>query len=62
MTQFYDYGSGRFGHYDTDQDRGSHFDYESYEEWDNVGIKNLGRLTGNAVPPLLGQHIGEAIF
>lgn len=71
-TQFYNYGSGRFGHYDTDQNRALSLlegallqtfpeDYEFYEDWKKVGVKNVGRLIGNAVPPLLGEHIGEAI-
>jgi DNA (cytosine-5)-methyltransferase 1 len=71
-TQFYNYGSGRFGHYDTDQDRALTLlegallqtfpqEYDFYDEWDDVGVKNLGRLIGNAVPPLLGAHVGEAI-
>lgn len=72
-TQFYNYGSGRFGHYDTDQNRALTLlegailqtfpeDYEFYDEWEDVGVTNLGRLIGNAVPPLLGKHIGEAIL
>lgn len=72
-TQFYNYGSGRFGHYDTDQDRALSIlegallqtfpeDYDFYENWEDVGVKNLGRLIGNAVPPLLGEYMGEAIL
>lgn len=72
-TQFYNYGSGRFGHYDTDQDRALSLlegallqtfpeDYAFYDEWEEVGVKNVGRLIGNAVPPRLGTHIGEAIL
>lgn len=72
-TQFYNYGSGRFGHYDTDQDRALSLlegallqtfpeDYEFYDEWDDVGVKNAGRLIGNAVPPRLAAFIGEAIL
>lgn len=72
-TQFYNYGSGRFGHYDTNQDRALTLlegallqtfpkNYDFYEDWDDVGVKNLGRLIGNAVPPLLGKQIGEAIL
>lgn len=71
-TQFYNYGSGRFGHYDTEQDRALSLlegallqtfpeDYEFYEDWDDVGVKNLGRLIGNAVPPRLARIVGEAI-
>ena len=72
-TQFYNYGSGRFGHYDTDQDRALSLlegallqtfpeDYDFYDDWEDVGVKNLGRLIGNAVPPLLGEHIGRGIL
>lgn len=71
-TQFYNYGSGRFGHYDTDQNRALSAlegallqtfpqDYQFYDDWDDVGIKNLGRLIGNAVPPRLGEIIGRTI-
>jgi len=71
-TQFYNYGSGRFGHYDTDQDRALSLlegallqtfpaDYEFYDEWEEVGVKNLGRLIGNAVPPRLGEVVGHAV-
>jgi len=72
-TQFYNYGSGRFGHYDTDQDRALSLregallqtfpdDYEFFETWDDVGVSNLGKLIGNAVPPKLGERIGEGII
>lgn len=72
-TQFYNYGSGRFGHYDTDQNRAISLlegallqtfpqDYDFYEDWEDVGVKNLGRLIGNAVPPLLAEHIGNGIL
>ena len=72
-TQFYNYGSGRFGHYDTDQNRALSLlegallqtfpeDYTFYDEWEDVGVKNVGRLIGNAVPPRLAEYIGEAIL
>jgi DNA (cytosine-5)-methyltransferase 1 len=72
-TQFYNYGSGRFGHYDTDQDRALSLlegallqtfpeEFEFYDDWDDVGVKNLGRLIGNAVPPRLGEIAGQAIL
>ncbi|TMT79142.1 DNA cytosine methyltransferase [Haloterrigena sp. H1] len=72
-TQFYNYGSGRFGHYDTDQDRALSLlegallqtfpeDYDFYDNWDDVGVSNLGRLIGNAVPPRLGEYIGKGIL
>ena len=71
-TQFYNYGSGRFGHYDTDQDRALSLlegallqtfpeGYEFYDEWADVGATNVGRLIGNAVPPKLGEHVGKAV-
>lgn len=71
-TQFYNYGSGRFGHYDTDQDRALSLlegallqtfpeGYEFCDEWADAGATNVGRLIGNAVPPKLGEHVGEAI-
>ena len=72
-TQFYNYGSGRFGHYDTEQDRALSLlegsllqtfpeDYDFYDEWDDVGVKNVGRLIGNAVPPRLARYVGEGIL
>lgn len=71
-TQFYNYGSGRFGHYDTDQDRALSLlegallqsfpqDYDFYSEWQEVGVKNVGRLIGNAVPPKLAKIIGDEV-
>lgn len=71
-TQFYNYGSGRFGHYDPEQNRALSMregallqtfpeEYEFYDEWSDVGTKNLGRLIGNAVPPRLGEVIGKGI-
>ncbi|WP_234699169.1 DNA cytosine methyltransferase [Halorubrum sp. LN27] len=72
-TQFYNYGSGRFGHYDTDQNRAISLlegamlqtfpeNYQFVEDWEEATITQLGRWIGNAVPPLLGQRIGEAIL
>lgn len=72
-TQFYNYGSGRFGHYDTNQDRALSLlegailqtfppDYEFFADFDDVGVKNAGRLIGNAVPPKLGEIAGKAIL
>jgi DNA (cytosine-5)-methyltransferase 1 len=71
-TQFYNYGSGRFGHYDTTQNRALSLlegallqtfpaSYDFYDDWEDVGVQNLGRLIGNAVPPKLGEHIGRGI-
>ncbi len=72
-TQFYNYGSGRFGHYDMEQNRALSIlegallqtfpqDYEFYEDWEDVGVKNLGRLIGNAVPPRLAEIVGRSIL
>lgn len=72
-TQFYNYGSGRFGHYDTDQNRAISLlegamlqtfpeDYQFVDDWEEATITQLGQWIGNAVPPLLGQRIGEAIL
>jgi len=72
-TQFYNYGSGRFGHYDTDQNRALSLlegamlqtfpeDYQFIEDPEEATVTQLGQWIGNAVPPLLGQHIGEAIL
>lgn len=71
-TQFYNYGSGRFGHYDMDQNRALSLlegallqtfpeEYQFYEDWEDVGVKNMGQLIGNAVPPRLGEVVGHAI-
>lgn len=71
-TQFYNLGSGRFGHYDTDQDRALSLregamiqtfprDYRFTEDLDDMGIDKIGRLVGNAVPPKLGEVIGDRI-
>lgn len=72
-TQFYNLGSGRFGHYDTEQNRALSLregallqtfpaDYEFFEDIDDVGIRKTGMLIGNAVPPRLGEVVGERIF
>jgi DNA (cytosine-5)-methyltransferase 1 len=72
-TQFYNLGSGRFGHYDTSQDRALSLregallqtfprDYQFFEELKQIGIAKTGKLIGNAVPPRLGEFIGERVF
>ena len=71
-TQFYNLGSGRFGHYDTDQDRALSLregamiqsfpqDYDFIEHSGELEIKNIGQMIGNAVPPRLGEVIGRHI-
>lgn len=72
-TQFYNLGSGRFGHYDTEQNRALSLregatiqsfpeDYRFAEDISEVGITKIGRLIGNAVPPKLGEVVGERIL
>lgn len=70
-TQFYGFGSGRFGH--PSQARGLSLregavlqgfpqDYSFVPEGEPVQFKVLGRLIGNAVPVDLGRVIGESII
>lgn len=72
-TQFYNLGSGRFGHYDTDQNRALSLregamiqtfprEYRFAEDPTELGMLKIGRLIGNAVPPELGRLIGERIL
>lgn len=67
-TQFYNYGSGRFGH--PEQDRalslregailqGFPTDYEFEDPCEPLGKRALGRLIGNAVPVGLGELVGK---
>jgi len=66
-TQFYNYGSGRFGH--PNQDRALSLREGallqtfpmSYDFCDNITFSNTGRHIGNAVPPMLGKAIGLSI-
>lgn len=69
-TQFYAYGSGRFGH--PQQDRaitlregaiiqGFPRNYKFVEPGRVIRIKTLGRLIGNAVPVQLAEVIGNSI-
>lgn len=70
-THFHNFGTGRFGH--PEQDRaisvreaamlqGFPRDYRFVEPGQKVQFTTLGRLIGNAVPPPLGQAIGEALL
>ena len=70
-TQFYGFGSGRFGH--PSQARGLSLregailqgfpqDYSFVPKGESVQFKVLGRLIGNAVPVDLGRAIGESII
>ena len=72
-TQFYNYGTGRFGH--PEQDRAISLregallqsfpqNYIFFKNKNDISISKLARHTrhiGNAVPPKLGQHIGLSI-
>ncbi len=69
-TQFFGFGSGRFGH--PEQDRAISLregailqsfpnDYQFVSPNQEYSIKNIGRMIGNAVPVRLGEVIGETI-
>ena len=69
-TQFYSYGTGRFGH--PEQDRALSIregailqsfpeDYKFIHSNKPDSISELARHIGNAVPPLLGKAIGTSI-
>ena len=69
-TQFFGFGSGRFGH--PEQDRAISLregatlqsfpdDYQFVAPGQDYSIKNIGRMIGNAVPVRLGAVIGESI-
>lgn len=70
-TQFYGYGNGRFGH--PEQDRAISIreaallqsfpeNYAFVSSPREVTFRRLGILIGNAVPPKLGEAIGQAIL
>ena len=67
-TQFFNYGSGRFGH--PEQDRALSLregailqTFPSNYDFGTVGsLQRLGRHIGNAVPPKLGEVIGQQIM
>ncbi len=72
-TQFYNLGSGRFGHYDTTQDRALSLregamiqtfpeEYRFVDDLDEIEITKVGRMIGNAVPPVLGEVIGRRVI
>ena len=69
-TQFFGFGSGRFGH--PEQDRALSLregailqtfphDYAFTRAGDPIAIKDLGRMIGNAVPVALARAIARAI-
>ncbi|MBN2157903.1 MAG: DNA cytosine methyltransferase [Spirochaetes bacterium] len=70
-TQFFGFGNGRFGH--PEQDRaislregailqGFPKKYKFVKPGDSIRKKDIGRLIGNAVPPILGEVIGLSIL
>jgi DNA (cytosine-5)-methyltransferase 1 len=70
-TQFYGFGNGRFGH--PEQNRAISLregailqsfrrDYKFSPPDEPISKKSVGRLIGNAVPPLLGEVIGRSIL
>jgi len=70
-TQCFGFGNGRFGH--PEQDRAISLreaaiiqsfprDYSFAEAGARLSFSKVGMLIGNAVPPKLGQAIGEAIL
>lgn len=69
-TQFYGFGTGRFGH--PEQDRALSIregailqsfprDYAFVKPGDQVRVHTLGRMIGNAVPVLLGRAIARSV-
>jgi DNA (cytosine-5)-methyltransferase 1 len=66
-TQFYNYGSGRFGH--PEQNRALSIREgallqtfpKDYDFGPNITLGTIGRQIGNAVPPKLGEVIGKTI-
>jgi len=71
-TQFYNYGSGRFGHYDMSQDRALSLregamlqsfprEYRFIDDEEDFSMNKIAKMIGNAVPPKLGEVIGESI-
>ena len=70
-TQFFNYGTGRFGH--PEQNRALTIreaailqtfpnDYIFVGDDEKISMNNLGMHIGNAVPPRLGEIIGESII
>ncbi|MHB1989269.1 DNA cytosine methyltransferase [Actinotignum timonense] len=67
-TQFFNYGSGRFGHPFQERTitpreaailQGFPRDYRFVEPGSEITFKGLGKMIGNAVPPVFGKLVGE---
>ena len=70
-TQFYNFGTGRFGHPHQDRTitpreaallQSFPKDYDFVGPDDKLHLNRLGRMIGNAVPPKLGEAIGTAFL
>jgi len=70
-TQFYNFGTGRFGHPNQDRTitpreaallQSFPKDYDFVGPNDKLALNRLGRMIGNAVPPKLGEAIGAAFL
>jgi len=70
-TQFYNYGSGRFGHPEENRAISGRegallqtfpIDYEFVESKEDMSIVALGKLIGNAVPVKLAEAIGDSLM
>lgn len=70
-TQFFNYGTGRFGH--PEQDRAITLregallqsfprEYKFISDYNKVYVKRTAKHIGNAVPPKLGEIVGESIL
>jgi DNA (cytosine-5)-methyltransferase 1 len=70
-TQFYSYGSGRFGH--PEQDRalslregallqGFPDNFKFFSDGENPSLRDVGRFIGNAVPVMVGRLLGDVIM
>lgn len=69
-TQFYNYGSGRFGHPSqlrsiTPREaailQGFPREYEFFPPGKHVPFETVGKMIGNAVPPIFGKIVGDTI-
>ncbi|MDQ0074521.1 DNA (cytosine-5)-methyltransferase 1 [Variovorax boronicumulans] len=70
-TQFFNFGTGRFGHPEQDRSltpreaailQSFPDDYQFVADGEPVYMAVLGRLIGNAVPPKLGEAIGKTLI